>query len=113
MPKRKYKRKERFETEEVQGPGSWVELLTPTFEDLESVINNGAQDNTKNQMEVSKALLQRLLVAWNWVGDDDMPLDQPNDNPAIIQTLPIQETMYLMNLVKISEADTKKKSPGK
>lgn len=110
MPQRKYKRKERFDTAEVQGQGSWVDLLTPTYEDLESVLNNGIDESPKNKMEVSKALLGRLLVAWNWVDDDGKDLPQPSENPEVIQTLPIQETMYLMNLVKVDEID-KKKSP--
>jgi len=108
MPSRKFKKSTKHNTTEVQGKGSWVEMLTPTYEDIELAMNGQDAQTPKSQMEMSKALLDRLVVAWNWVDDNDEPLPQPNEDPQVIKELPIQETLFLVGLVNVEGVDQKK-----
>lgn len=111
MPQRKYLKQERFDTEEIQGEGSFVVMARPTFEDLELALE-GVTDLTKaDEIELSKKLLDKLVVQWNWVDDDGDPLPQPSDE--VIKGLPMQETLYLVNLVKVDGLVDQKKSEGK
>ena len=111
MPQRKYKALEKFPTEDVQGEGSWVEMARPTYEDLEMAMDGVGEINQANQMAIGKKLLMKLVKAWNWVDDDGEDMPQPT--AEIVSGLPMQETIYLVDLVKIDGIVDQKKSPGK
>ena len=111
-PKRVHKKIETFKSDLVQGKGSWVKIQTPTYEDIDEVIANVDDDSAKTKMELSKALIDKLTLEWNWVDDDDIPLPQPQEDSDVIKRLPIQETLFLIGCVQMDETD-QKKSPRK
>jgi hypothetical protein len=89
-----YKSKFRVESDEVQGPGSWVDFQRPTWGMTASVTNG-------------RELLGLCIVGWNWTDDDDQPLPLPKDTPGMIDQIPQVEATWLMNasgIVKREEA---------
>ncbi len=111
MPQRKFKALEKFPTEDVQGDGSFVMMARPTYEDLEMAMDGVEEINQSNQMAIGKKLLMKLVKSWNWVDDDDQPM--PDPTPEIIAGLPMQETLFLVDLVKVDGLVDQKKSVKK
>ncbi len=111
MPQRKFKSLEKFDTKEVQGEDSFVEMARPTYEDLELAMDGVSEINQSNQMAIGKKLLMKLVKAWNWVDDDGEPMPAPT--PDIIAALPMQETLFLVDLVKVDGLVDQKKSAKK
>jgi len=98
MPKRKYVHKRKVDSEEVQGKDSWVILMTPTFGDYKSIETGVPQEegDSSAMMQFGISLLKTLIVDWNWVDDDDKPLPKPAENPDIVDDLPFQELIFLI-----------------
>ena len=97
MPKRQTTY--RVDSTEVQGEGSWVELLYLT--------HGEAQASIKGELE-DKALLKKHVVAWNWVDSEGEPFGEPRDH---LFDLFIQERWFLLDkLFNPMEVDILKNS---
>jgi hypothetical protein len=93
MPERKYKAVRKVESDEVQGPGSWVVLRAPTLAD---VINVPDGDDVASH----------LVVDWNWVDDDGNPLPKPT--PEYVKGIPFQELNFILQALRLDGiTDTK------
>ena len=79
-----YKSKFRVESDEVQGPGSWVDFQRPTW-GMGRAVKTGSE------------LLALCILDWNWTDDDDQPLPLPKDSPGIVDNLPQPESTWLMD----------------
>lgn len=105
MPVRKYHKIRRFDSEEVQGEGSWVDLHSMTWGDVTKVMDGGSLKEL-DDAEVGIELIANMVVDWNWVDDDGEPLPQPT--PDLIKSLPVEELMFLGNLIDLKEFTQKK-----
>ena len=105
MPKRKYKSREKINSEEVQGKGSWVVIRRPTWEDFEQAMNGNKPDEDPNEIQMGKKIIENLVDEWNWVDDDDQPLGEPE--AEIIRTLPFQEMQFLIEHLDLEGLDQK------
>lgn len=105
MAKRKRASIQRFETEEVQGEGSYVELRSLTLGEIRKWRKATKNDDADPVETVSKILVKQL-VEWNWVDDDDK--DLPCDAKGLDQ-LYESEAEYLVNLL-VSGSEEKLKN---
>ena len=92
-----YKMKFRVDSEEVQGPGSWVEFQRPTW---------GISDHVSTGRE----LLELCIVGWNWTDDNGDPLPLPAEHPGIVSEIPYQEANWLMTNSGINQREEAKKN---
>ena len=103
MPERANKKKQKIDSKEVQGKDSWVIMMTPTFEDYKAVETGVPTDDKDSDamMNFGIALLKLLVDSWNWVDDEGEPLPDPSKNPEIIDALPLQELVFLVQALKL------------
>jgi len=81
-----YKSKFRVESDEVQGPGSWVEFQRPTW---------GMISNIPESDRTGRRLLEVAILDWNWTDDNGDPLPLPKDAPGLLENIPQQESNWL------------------
>lgn len=91
-----YKAKFRVDSEEVQGPGSWVEFKRPTWGMIEDIPDD----------DRGKHLLNASIVAWNWTDDDDKPIPLPVN----VEDLPQQEANWLIDNCGIAQKKEEQKN---
>ena len=105
MPSRVNKLYRTLDSAPVQGEGSWVKVKAPTLEDVRQ-FSLPAEGDTGGALEFGKNMLGKLVIAWNWVDDDDKPLPEPT--PEIVAGLPYAEVQFLMEQLDLAGiADTK------
>src|SRR3990167_1544878 len=116
MPKRQ--RVVRHKSDEVQGPGSWVDMRAVSVKEGREARKesqalfdkHGVPHDTKPEdfenypefaeeyTEMTQGALATIFIHWNWVDDDDEPLPQPGD-PAVMDMLTMTEVAYLTGLL--------------
>lgn len=114
-----------YDSEEVQGEGSWVKIRAMTYgrqkelretaaevkalgqavksggmapEQMEAALQDGGA--ASKLLSMNDELLIELVYSWNWVDEDGEPLPLPEDEPEIIQGLTIQEMQFLSEAIK-------------
>lgn len=125
MPKRIQAK--RIITADVQGDDSWVDLIYPTKEEMETVTkanrplqerlkvlkDSGVSGNDPEMQELNEklsaegfTLITRYVKAWNWVDGEDNPLPPPNTE-GVINKLTILEIKYLTSLFAFKDEEKK------
>lgn len=104
----------RYDTETVQGPGSYVRLRTQLCgtAPLNAFLAAKALGKTVPQ-QITDDVLIYAIVGWNWVDRDDQPLALPRDSPKIWEGLGDEEYLallavfekHLVNIVETSKGD--------
>jgi len=110
----------RVDTEELQGEGSFVVVsavktkeikktrkLSLEAEQAQKAVNKlrkaGDEDiedvESFDGFQAGLDMIQRHLVDWNWVDDDDVPLPKPKDHPEVVDELSTDEVTYLADLL--------------
>lgn len=102
MAHRKNKSVIRVNSEEVQGEGSFVLVKRMTWDDAEILLADG---EGKDQREVAKEFLPRLILDWDWVDDNDQPLPKPREDPEVIKRLLLPELNFLLRAVEVIRED--------
>lgn len=102
MAHRKNKTVIRVPSDDVQGEGSHVVIKRMTWEDAEILMQDGED---RDQREIAKEFLPRLIIDWDWVDDDDKPLPKPKDDPDVIKRLPLAELNFLLRAVELIRED--------
>jgi len=118
MAKRKHKRFTKVLSDAVQGEGSWVKFRTPVFADFDDFSGMGAnpddaeasKNEHANKMKFGFGMLKKLVIDWNWVDDDDKPLPSPKEQPDIIDALPLQELVFLVESLDLKGLTAGKKN---
>lgn len=95
MAKRKQASIQRFETDEVQGEGSYVELKSLTLGEIRK-LRKSTKGDTDDPVETVTKMLAKQLVAWDWV--DDSGKELPCDIKGLDQLFE-SEAEYLVNLL--------------
>ncbi len=98
MAKRKHRQYQIFNTEEVQGDGSFVKIKNLSISELIALTNtqDGKTLSKEESAQIALDVLNVMIVDWNWVDDDDNPLPIPAQTPGVIKDLPFQETNFLL-----------------
>lgn len=116
MPKRQSTQKK--PTPEMQGDDSWVIVRPPTVkqareyqkkmrdvqQQLDAVQTAGGDLAKENELEddlnlIGMRAFSTFFVEWNWVDDDEKPLDQPAENPDVFEDCTATEIKYLGNIM--------------
>lgn len=97
----------------VQGDDAWAVIKQPTYGDMMALIRENGDikadvKNAANNMELTANLIRKYVLSWNWVGDDNEPMPNPQSNPAIVETLTSAEVAELTSF--IFDAETIKKN---
>lgn len=79
MPKRNLI--ERVPTLEAQGEDSWIEISRPLWGEIR-VMRQDSQHKDFDNIQASIELINKHLIAWNWVDEHGEPLPQPKDLEA-------------------------------
>lgn len=117
MPKRQSSRV--IETPEMQGDDSYVQVRPPTLkqakvlrkemqgvqQQIDAVQKAGGDLVKENELEdelnvIGMRSFSKFFIAWNWVDDDEKPLDQPEDNPDVFDELTSTEIKYLSRIMQ-------------
>ena len=107
-------------TEELQGEGSFVVVSAVKTKEIKTTrrLSKAAEQAQKAVDKLRKAgdediedaesfdgfqagldMIQRHLVDWNWVDDEDVPLPKPKDHPEVVDELSTDEVTFLANLL--------------
>lgn len=98
MPKRLYIRT--YNTEEVQGEGSFVKLRDRSYGKSKEI---AAQVANMTDEEKAESVLQDMrdrILEWNWVDDDGQPLPLPSEDPDLFDRLYEQEVQLLTKVIR-------------
>ena len=107
-------------TVELQGEGSYVVVSAVKTKEIKQT-RRLSQEAAKAQEAVDKLrkagdedvedvesfdgfqagldMIQRHLVDWNWVDDNDVLLPKPKDHPEVVDELSTDEVTFLANLL--------------
>lgn len=133
-PKRGRRSVHRYETEAVQGEGSWVEVKRMTLGESKAVQHKSQKLAAKvakmkaaavaagddeallaagiyEQNEGWKAGLEMFatkVVGWNWLDDDGNPLPLPRENPDVLDELTDEEIALISELI-VGDVEARKK----
>lgn len=120
----------KIDTKHLQGEGSYIILKALTVDQwnqrqkLVAESNKVIGDETRDPEE-RKRILQdnerqlnaihaQLVIAWDWVDDDDKPLPLPSSDPDVWQRLTMREVSFIIEHIEKSATEQKKdetKSP--
>lgn len=101
----------RYDSEAVQGEGSFVTMRKPSWGMMRKAT---AEMADKSEQEAGLAmmgeLLPGLITDWNWTDVEGELLPLPKDRPEVIDDLEVEEAMFLVEKASaLLTADT----PGK
>jgi len=100
MAKRKHKQFRTLDSAEIQGPGSFVKIKSLSLQEIMSHAGNGSK---ADPAAMGLAVLDEMIVGWDWVDDDDNPLPIPAQNPGTVASLPFQEANWLLTATGLQE----------
>lgn len=101
MPKRVSVR--RFETDEVQGEGSYVVLTSLKVKEVRW-LRQQSKDKDFDAFEGGLKLLVQHILKWNWVDDHGEALPLPSVDPSVVDNLTNDEADYLSELLIDAES---------
>lgn len=98
----------KYETDLVQGEGSYVVLSALKVREIRALRQKGkeaekaeeaGEDTDDAAFEGGLKILSEHVVDWNWVDDEEKDLPLPKDDPDIIDDLTNDETEFLSDLL--------------
>lgn len=125
MPKRQ--NNQRIISTEMQGDDSWIEISSPTMgemkdyrqkvhrlqERIEQLRTEGEKETSPKIQaindeigEAGKVLISKYVKAWNWVGNDDLPLPKPFEEGAV-DLITLREVRWIMKQFQFDDAEKK------
>ena len=105
MPKRK--RITRYESDEIQGEGSWVRIGTLTVEEMRES-RKDVKKKDHDPFELGVKVIANHVFEWNWVDDNGEPMPQVPECPEIVDKLTDDEIGFLA--LRIQGTDTEVKN---
>lgn len=119
------KNTKRYETDELQGAGSWIEtrlaLLGESkafFKETERIKKaaGDVEPDSEESAELEAAALKlgqdwyaKNVVAWNWKGEDGNILPIPSVDPTVLDLLNSPEMTFVAAAINGSAQDQKKR----
>ena len=97
MPKRQ--NISRYDSTEVQGPDSYVEIRRFTVAEAVEYRDTAKQPEF-DEFLYGLDLIRKHVVSWNWVDNDDNPLPLPTDDPNAILSLTDREVAFISSRVR-------------
>lgn len=91
----------RFDSADVQGPGSYVVLRRPNWKAMRGALGafqaaGGEANASEAGLMMMDALLPEMIVEWNWVDEAGEPLALPAEDPTAIDELEPTEAIWLV-----------------
>jgi hypothetical protein len=95
----------RVPSEEVQGEGTWVEVVALKYGESKRIQRQlaGLTAGAKGEEQKAKLSEQMIIdhvVAWNWKDDDGNALALPKEKPDVLEELTADEMVFLANCLK-------------
>lgn len=103
----------RYDTEEVQGEGSFVVLSSMKVKEVRALrlaskqAKAAGEDDGDAAFEGGLKILADHIVDWDWVDDGDKPLPLPKDDPNVVDELTNDEADFLSDLLTDGGQETK------
>lgn len=91
----------RIDSNEVQGPESFVIVKSPSWGLLrkaQRLTNEGADAGTLG-VEFAEELVRESVINWNWTDDNDEPLPSPAQDKTVIEKLTAEEVSFLVTKI--------------
>lgn len=99
------------ESEEVQGPGSFVTFRKPDWKAMRKAMKGTDLQGAEAEigLAIMEELVPEMIVTWNWTDDDGGPLPVPNADAEVFGSLTAEEVMFLINhatpLIKLNQGN--------
>ncbi len=97
MAKRLHKQYRMLDSSEIQGEGSFVKFKNLSIKEVIQFTQSGGKPTDKDAADMGMALLNQMIIDWNWVDDEDNPLPIPAETPGTLTSLPFQEATWLLD----------------
>ena len=97
----------RFESPEIQGDDSWIEVSRLTVGEAR-IINEQQGKDDLDSFEAVLPLYRKHITNWNWVDDDGEPLPLPEDDPDVIDRLTDREFAFVAECLSGGSEDEQK-----
>ena len=106
----------RFDTEEVQGEGSFVVLSSLKVKEVRRLhkltdVKEGEEE--PDAFEEGVKMLANHIVDWDWVDDDGNPLPKPKGKISVIDMLTNEESEFISDLLVQANAKQSGESKSK
>ena len=93
----------RFESEEVQGEGSFVVLKAIKVSEVRELRNKSKAAKESGEefdfFEEGLKMLAGRVLDWDWVDDEGNLLEKPSDNPEVVDELTEAEASFIIDLL--------------
>lgn len=97
MTKRKFKKYQTIDSSEIQ-EDSFVKFKNITLDEiLEHTQGVDGNPNTEEAAQISKRIIDSMIVDWDWEDDEGNPLPIPAENLGTVGKLPFQESSWLIS----------------
>lgn len=98
-----------FDSEEVQGEGSWVKVRAVPYGEAKANMRRAAEAATdEDRLKLGEQAIASYVVEWNWVGDDGKPLPQIHGDPTVLDLLTGAEMGFLKECINGERSAQKK-----
>ena len=109
MPRQK--RTVEVDSSRVQGEGSWVRISKMTWGEIKAMRakskeaegDDDEEGDADLAFEMGEETIVKHVIGWNWADEDEKPLPQPQDDPAVFDTLTDDEFGFLAEAIAGSE----------
>lgn len=103
MPRQK--RTIEVDSSRVQGEGSWVRISKMTWGEIKAMRTKAGdvEGDSDLAFEMGEETIVKHVIGWNWADEDEKPLPQPQDDPAVFDTLTDDEFGFLAEAIAGSE----------
>lgn len=85
----------KIESDEVQGPGSFVMIKPPKW----GAIRTAMQLSNEDIAGYSDGFIAGTVESWNWTDDEGAPLLSPSQRPDVVEDLTFDEVRWLLKAI--------------
>ncbi len=118
-----------FDSEDLQGQGSFVKIRMPAWGDIKKLRKTEAilaaeekeaegnahavADIADRRLALTEDLIVAHVVEWDWVDDEDNPLPRPKNSPEVLDQLTVTEIEFLAGAMggNDEQEENRKNSP--
>lgn len=109
-------------SDRVQGEDSFVKVKRITVAEFDAhnrqmaavqqAQKDGKAEEVAGAEKATREFYAGQLIAWNWVDDNGDPLPQPHNNPAVFETLTMDEIEFITQIIMLGGGEKKEPLPS-